>query len=204
MSESTNGDVPINFREHVDDAFAMQDAMSGQNFEEAPDMDGIPRDKQQGDAPDGVMPESVMQDSEELLQLRRDNEYLVEQLRQSQADFRNYKRRSEQQVADAQKQASGKILASFISVLDNVEAMRNAGDLTGPFASIMSRLEQVLAEQGLVKHGELGETFDPTLHEAVFLDDKSEYESNTISHVVLHGYTVNMKVVRAAQVVVAA
>ena len=53
------------------------------------------------------------------------------------------------------------------------------------------------------RFGEVGEAFDPKVHEAVLQQPTSEVEPDHVSMVLRNGYKVKDRVVRSAQVAVA-
>ena len=100
---------------------------------------------------------------------------------------------------------SGELVSALLPVLDDIDAARKAGDLEdGPFAAIATKLEDALGKKGLTRIGEVGESFDPTVHEAVMQQPTDEVEPDHVSMVLRSGFKVGAKVVRAAQVAVAA
>ncbi|MBX7558049.1 nucleotide exchange factor GrpE, partial [Streptomyces sp. tea 10] len=58
-------------------------------------------------------------------------------------------------------------------------------------------------KKGLTRIGEVGEVFDPTVHEAVLQQPTDEVEPDHVSMVLRSGFRVGARVVRAAQVAVA-
>lgn len=62
------------------------------------------------------------------------------------------------------------------------------------------QLEKVFGEYGIAKFGEVGEKFDPTLHEAMFEYEDPSKEPLTIGQLMKHGYKLKDRVIRAAQV----
>lgn len=128
----------------------------------------------------------------------------LEDLRRLQAEFVNYKNRTERERAALRDHVAGDLLGSLLPVFDDIDAARAAGDLTdGPFAAIATKLEELLAKQGLERIGEVGEAFDPNVHEAVLQQPVDGVESDHISMVLRSGFRVGTRVVRAAQVAVA-
>ena len=88
--------------------------------------------------------------------------------------------------------------------MDDIDAARKHGDLEeGPFAAIANKLEETLTKQGLERFGEVGEPFNPQVHEAVLQQPTSEVEPDSVSMVFRNGYKVKDRVVRTAQVAVA-
>jgi molecular chaperone GrpE len=77
---------------------------------------------------------------------------------------------------------------------------------------IQKQLEDILKENGIVEmEVKVGDEFDPNLHEAIADNNKKEEKAdnekenehlNKISRVILRGYKIGEKVIRAARVVV--
>jgi len=88
-------------------------------------------------------------------------------------------------------------------VLDDLDAARRHGELSGPFAAIAEKLEGALAQRfGLARYGEPGEAFDPTVHEALLHSTAEGVEESEVSMVLQPGYRVGEKILRAARVAV--
>ena len=129
----------------------------------------------------------------------------LEDLRRLQAEFVNYKNRTVREKDQLRDFVSGELISALLPVLDDIDAARKAGDLEdGPFAAIATKLEDALGKKGLTRIGEVGESFDPNVHEAVMQQPTDEVEPDHVSMVLRSGFKVGAKVVRAAQVAVAA
>lgn len=127
---------------------------------------------------------------------------LNEELKRSQAEYVNSRRRIEAS-AQAQTQAAiGKVLSSLIPALDDIELGRQHGDIAEgtPFYSIAQKIEETLASQGLTRYGAAGDVFDPNLHEALLHEASEDVETNTIKMVMQPGYMLNDRVLRPARV----
>ena len=61
-------------------------------------------------------------------------------------------------------------------------------------------LLKTFKEFGVVPHGEVGEKFDPNLHDAMFEYHDEEKDCGTIGQVVKTGYLISSRVLRPAQV----
>lgn len=120
-----------------------------------------------------------------------------------QQEYRAYVRRSKGEL-DSFKQAGRRdVLNLLISVLDDIYAARQAEELTGPFASIATKLENSLETNfKLVRYGQVGDKFDPQLHEALFARESTEVQEPQISQVIQPGYKLAEEVLRATQVMV--
>lgn len=136
-------------------------------------------------------------------------EYLTD-LKRTQADFENYKKRQ----VESQKELGGylieKLVLDIVPVLDNFRAatshvppeQKDSPWVTG-IQYIEKQLETVLTENGVTMiDATPGELFDPSLHEAVGTEGTEEEnsEQHKIAKVLQKGYKVGTKVVRPARV----
>jgi molecular chaperone GrpE len=123
-------------------------------------------------------------------------------LQRLKAEFDNYRRRVERDRALAGEQATGKVFAGLLGVLDDIGRARSHGDLTGPFRAIADQLEGTLNTLGLVSFGEPGDAFDPARHEALLHSYRDDLTVTTCVEVMRPGYEYAGRVLRAAQVAV--
>jgi len=122
-------------------------------------------------------------------------------LQRLQAEFVNYKRRVERDRDLVKQNATYAALAPITEVLDTIDRAREHGDLDGGLKTVADQLERTVASSGLVKFGEPGEAFDPTVHEALSsMGPDEEVTVTTVKVVAKSGYKIGERVVRAAQV----
>jgi molecular chaperone GrpE len=128
-------------------------------------------------------------------------------LQRLQAEYVNYRRRVDRDRDVARETGVASVLEALLPVLDDVHLARTHGDLEGgPFAAIAEKLESTLARIGLVRYGEPGEVFDPSVHEALMHVEAELAEGTTESTVVQilqPGYRSGERILRAARVAVA-
>ena len=155
------------------------------------------------ETPEAVAVEEVV--VEEVAEANPAVEELSNDLKRLQAEYVNYRARVERDRHLAAQTAREKFVSSLMPVLDDISASRAAGDLTeGPFASIASKLEHVLSQQGVVRISEVGAEFDPMVHEAMTRAPHPEIPEDHVSMIISDGYMVGERLVRAARVVVSA
>ena len=124
-------------------------------------------------------------------------------LQRLQAEYLNYKRRVERDRELVRENATYQALAPIIEVLDNIERAREHGPLDAGFRGVAEQLERVVAAQGLVKFGEPGDAFDPTIHEALsHIGEDPGVDVTTCKVIAKAGYRIGERVVRAAKVLV--
>lgn len=128
----------------------------------------------------------------------------LDSLLRLQAEFTNYKNRTAREKEQLRGFVTSELVTALLPVLDDIDAARKHGDLQdGPFASIATKLEELLGKQGVERFGEVGDAFDPNIHEAVLQQPTDEVPEDHVSMVLRYGYRVNDRVVRTAQVAVA-
>ena len=121
-----------------------------------------------------------------------------------QQEYQGFVRRSREGAAGHRETGQAAVVEALIPVLDEIELARQHGDLTGTFATTAGKLEAILADKfGLVRFGEVGEVFDPTIHEALMATESNEVSEPSISLVLQPGYRLGERIVRAARVQVA-
>ena len=128
---------------------------------------------------------------------------LTNDLQRLQAEYANYRKRVDRDRQLVAESAAYKALTPVIEVLDTIDRAKEHGELDGGFKAVADQLERVVAAAGLVRFGEPGDAFDPTMHEALsHLGTDPEVEVTTVKHVAKGGYRLGERVVRAAQVLV--
>jgi molecular chaperone GrpE len=128
---------------------------------------------------------------------------LTNDLQRLQAEYANYRKRVDRDRQLVAETAAFKALAPVIEVLDAIDRAKEHGELEGGFKAVADQLERVVAAAGLVRFGDPGDVFDPTLHEALsHMGTDPEVEVTTVKHVAKGGYRLGERVVRAAQVLV--
>lgn len=123
-------------------------------------------------------------------------------LQRLQAEFLNYKRRVDRDRDLVRENAVYAVLSPMLDVLDSIDRAREAGELEGGFKGVAEQLERVVAGLGLVRFGQPGDPFDPTLHEALAHQGTEDVAVPTCKFIAKAGYKMGERVVRAAQVIV--
>ena len=99
------------------------------------------------------------------------------------------------------------LLYEWLDVVDSIERalqMEDGGPCAAGLQAVLEQTDSVLARQGAARIGGTGEQFDPHRHEAVAVQPSDSVPDRTILAVVRSGFALGDRVVRPAQVVVAA
>lgn len=180
----------------------LEDAFEAPSAEGHPEAEGVSEDavveEESAAAPEEASVEDSVDENEKLAAER------LEDLRRLQAEFTNFKNRSAKEKEQLREFVMADFVSALLPVIDDIDAARQHGDLEdGPFAAIARKLEETLGKHGMERFGEVGEAFDPKVHEAVLQQPTSEVEPDHVSMVLRNGYKVKDRVVRSAQVAVA-
>jgi molecular chaperone GrpE len=124
-------------------------------------------------------------------------------LQRLQADYINYRRRVERDRDAVRETAVVNVLANLLPVLDDIGRAREHGELEGGFKSVGEALESTVEKLGLQRFGTTGETFNPTVHEALMHSYSGDVTEPTCVQVLQPGYRFGDRVVRPARVAVA-
>ncbi len=158
-----------------------------------------------GEAPDDTDVEGLAGagEGDELALARMELAELTADLQRLQAEYLNYKRRVERDRELVRENATYAALTPIIEVLDTIDRASDHGPLEGGFKAVAEQLQRVVLGVGLTKYGEVGDPFDPTIHEALsHIGEDPEVEVTTCKVIAKAGYTIGDRVVRAAQVLV--
>jgi molecular chaperone GrpE len=125
------------------------------------------------------------------------------------ADFDNYRRRTEREVAGAVQRGKRDLILAFLEVIDSFDrALQQAGDAATPLVEGLQAVHRktlaMLETQGIVPYRSVGEPFDPALHEAVASVVSTEYPPGVVIDELERGYRAGDAVLRPARVRVSA
>ncbi len=133
-----------------------------------------------------------------------------QKLLQLQADFDNYRRRSENEKIQMLQSAKANSLLETVPVLDNFERslkhipneLKNSDWVVG-VTHIYKQLSAILSREGLEKIDTQNAKFDPNLHEAISYEISKKHTKDHIIDEIESGYKFGKKVIKPAKVRVA-
>lgn len=134
---------------------------------------------------------------------------LIERTKRLQADFENYKRRTQQEKEELSMFVTADIVAQLLPVIDNFDravltlATADSAALQSGVEMIYRQFTQVMDKLGVTKIECIGQSFNPEFHEAVMRVEADDQEDGTIVEELNKGYSVRGRVVRPSMVKVA-
>ena len=125
------------------------------------------------------------------------------------AEFQNFTKRKENEVAEMKKYASEGIIVKLLDNIDNLERAVDASKESQNFDSliegvnmILNNLKNLLTEEGVEEIEAAGKEYNPYEHKAMITENKEELDDNVVVQVFQKGYKMKGKVVRPAMVTV--
>jgi len=152
----------------------------------------------------GVKNEGVASLQKALAEEKEKSEKYLTNWQRAQADFVNFKRRTEQERAEISNFANSTLILNLLPVLDDLErALGHINDDVegSPWVDgiklIYKKMKSTLEAQGLAEIDAEGKDFDPNIHEAVMC---AEGEDGKVIGVLQKGYKYRDRVIRPAKV----
>ncbi len=140
---------------------------------------------------------------------------LAEKLARRQADYDNFRKRTERERKEIYGRALGDVVGRLLPVLDNLQRALDAERTVQAGESedfrhfvrgielIGKQLAGALESMGVEVVPTVGERFDPHVHEAVATEESDEFEPDTVMQEMQRGYRLGDKLLRPAMVKVA-
>lgn len=135
-------------------------------------------------------------------------EYLIG-WQKERAEFINYKKQEEDRKANFSEAMRERILTRFLTVVDsfnvafaNKEAWNKVDEnWRKGVEHIYTQMNMIFEEYGVKPIGEIGESFDPNIHQSIEMVPTNEKEEDhKVSEVVQKGYKLGDRVIRPARV----
>jgi molecular chaperone GrpE len=149
-------------------------------------------------------PEDITAERDRLLNERAD---LQDRLIRRQAEFDNFKRRTERERADVLAYANTESVRALLPIIDDFERALKVETADKEYARgmelIYNRLSDSLKKLGLEPIDSAGQPFDPHVHHAVEMFETDALPDHTVMEEYQRGYNFKGKLLRPAMVKVA-
>ena len=123
------------------------------------------------------------------------------------ADYDNFRKRNAKEKETLYAAGKADAVEKLLPVYDNLERALNQATADEAYKKgvemTMTQLVGILNGLGVEIFGEIGETFDPNIHNAVMHTEDEALGENVISQVFQKGFKLGEKIVRFAMVQVA-
>ena len=123
------------------------------------------------------------------------------------AEYDNFRKRTIKEKEASYGNGKADAVAKMLPIYDNLERALNQPTEDAAYKKgvemTMTELLKIFGTLGVEVFGNVGDEFDPNLHNAVMHIDSEELAENTISQVFQKGFRIGEKIVRFAMVQVA-
>jgi molecular chaperone GrpE len=164
--------------------------------------ESLQQQDQNGEA--AVQPDQA---AEQLQKLQAERDALYDRVARQQAEFDNYRKRSQKEQQDYRDYALTDFAKQFLPVLDSFDRALNSqgsdADLRKGLELIRRQLEDALAKIGVKTVPAKGEQFDPHVHEAIEMVETEDAPDNEVLDELARGYMIKDRLLRPAMVRVA-
>jgi len=131
---------------------------------------------------------------------------LTEALQRERADSTNIRRRHDQDMTNLRTRVKAAVIEDLLPVIDNFErALKHVpedlkdNDYIKGVQGVVKQFEKSLADMGVERIKTVGEPFDPSLHEAVSMEE-GDNDQEIVSEELQAGYRLGDDVIRHAMV----
>jgi molecular chaperone GrpE len=172
------------------------------------DLEVIPPDGDDQESPPAATTAQIETLTRELEQKTKEAAEANEKYLRTYADFDNYRKRMQRDLADFRKYANEQFALELLAVVDHMGlALKHACESGETVQGMQQGVEQVykqlrdaLEKFGIKKFAAEGEPFDPARHDAMMQVVTDEVPENTVVQVMQDGYLYHEKVLRHAKV----
>ena len=123
------------------------------------------------------------------------------------AEYDNFRKRTQKEKDASYTNGKADAVSKLLTVYDNLERAVNQPTEDAAYKKgvemTLTQLVKIFADLGVEIFGEVGETFDPNVHNAVMHTENEELGENVITQVFQKGFKTGEKVIRFAMVQVA-
>lgn len=123
------------------------------------------------------------------------------------AEFMNYKKRTEKEKSDIYKYANEKFIMELLPVIDNIDRALDSIEAADDHKAVIEgvnlikkNFDDFVKKNGVEVIEAIGKPFDPSIHHAVMTEANDEVEEDTVIDEFQVGYTLNSKVIRPSMV----
>ena len=140
----------------------------------------------------------------ELRKAKESSESSLNKMKYLMADFDNYRKQMEKQVASKAESIKAELLLKFLNIRDDyLRALSVARQSKSEhivviegLEGILKNIDSLLASEGVREIEAIGTPFDPNVHDAIAYSARDDLAENTVTAEIRKGYMLNGRVLR--------
>ena len=144
----------------------------------------------------------------ELLQLKNELKLQKDVFLRIAAEYDNYRKRTEKDKLTIYKDAIIDTASKILPISDSIEtALKSCENMENQYIKglelIEKQINSVFKKLEIEPFGNIGDSFDPELHNAISHDNNDKFQKNVLMEIFQKGYKIKDKIIRHAMVKVA-
>jgi molecular chaperone GrpE len=144
----------------------------------------------------------------ELRKAKEFSESSLNKMRYLMADFDNYRKQMEKQLASKAESIKAELLLKFLNIRDDYlralsvarQSKSEQGVVIEGLEGILKNIDSLLASEGVREIEAVGTPFDPNVHDAIAYSARDDLAENTVTAEIRKGYMLNDRVLRPSLV----
>jgi molecular chaperone GrpE len=144
----------------------------------------------------------------ELRRAKESSESSLTKMRYLMADFDNYRKQMEKQLASKAESIKAELLLKFLNIRDDyIRALSMAKQSKSDkevviegLEGILKNIDSLLTLEGVREIEAIGTPFDPNVHDAIAYSERNDLAENTVTAEIRKGYMLNGRVLRPSLV----
>jgi molecular chaperone GrpE len=144
----------------------------------------------------------------ELRKAKESSESSLNKMRYLMADFDNYRKQMEKQLASKAESIKAELLLKFLNIRDDYlralsmarQSKAEQGVVIEGLEGILKNIDSLLASEGVREIEAIGTPFDPNVHDAIAYSARDDLAENTVTAEIRKGYMLNGRVLRPSLV----
>jgi molecular chaperone GrpE len=144
----------------------------------------------------------------ELRRAKESSESSLNKMKYLMADFDNYRKQMEKQLASKAESIKAELLLKFLNIRDDYlralsvarQSKSEQGVVIEGLEGILKNIDSLLASEGVREIEAVGTPFDPNVHDAIAYSTRDDLAENTVTAEIRKGYMLNGRVLRPSLV----
>ena len=145
----------------------------------------------------------------ELGRAKESSESSLNKMKYLMADFDNYRKQMEKQLASKAESIKAELLLKFLNIRDDYlralsvarqSKSEQGGVVIEGLEGILKNIDSLLASEGVREIEAVGTPFDPNVHDAIAYSARDDLAENTVTAEIRKGYMLNGRVLRPSLV----
>src|ERR671911_227197 len=144
----------------------------------------------------------------ELRKAKEFSESSLNKMRDLMADFDNYRKQMEKQLASKAEPIKAELLLKFLNIRDDYlralsvarQSKSEQGVVIEGLEGILKKIDSLLVAEGVREIEAIGTPFDPNVHDAIAYSARDDLAENTVTAEIRKGYMLNGRVLRPSLV----